>query len=140
MEHQIANLQFRVNHQGILGEFMEIRLLQSQIDEWLPNNILNKWRYNNSVAFRNDLTAKILCAANNFGLGFKTNNLLELNMNGILPIQDILPDEYRKIKDQLRKRDLIFIDQLISNNSTLFTWEQLNNMLNFTSKGKIPKW
>ena len=59
---------------------MEIRLLQSQIDEQLPNNILNKWRYNNSAAFRNDLTAKILYVANNFGLDFKTNNLLELNM------------------------------------------------------------
>ena len=82
---------------------MEMRLLQTQIDKWLPSSPLEGWRYNYPSSFKNDLAAKILCSLNNLGMGFKVNNILELGTEGLIPIQNVLHDIYRRVKDKLRK-------------------------------------
>src|SRR5581483_6005130 len=48
VEHQTSNLIVNLNDNGKLGNMMEIRLAQLQLNEWLPFNPLTNWPYFNS--------------------------------------------------------------------------------------------
>ena len=61
IEHHSANLLNRINNEEQLGQMMEIRILQTQLEEWLPYNLLDAWIYKNIKVFNNNLTAKF-CA------------------------------------------------------------------------------
>jgi len=88
---------------------MEIRILQTQLEEWLPYNPLDAWIYKNIKVFNNNLTAKILCTLNDLGIGIKVHNFPGWNFEGRLPIYRIIPDIYRKVKDKLKNRNLLFL-------------------------------
>ena len=67
-EMQIDNLTQRLNDKGTLGLTTEIRLRQLQSKEWLYDNSLEIWGYNNINAFKGNLIAQILCLMNDLGL------------------------------------------------------------------------
>ena len=119
---------------------MEIRILQTQLEEWLPYNPLDAWIYKNIKVFNNNLTAKILCTLNDMGIGIKVHNFPGWNFEGRLPIYQIIPDIYRKVKDKLKNRNLLFLSQVMAGDKYLLTWEQANNIIKYTSRGPTPRW
>ena len=72
IENHVDNLLLRVNNDGILGITTEIRLRQLQFNEWLPDNPLEIWNYNNINTFKHNLLTQILCLVNDLGLLLKS--------------------------------------------------------------------
>ena len=72
-ENHINNLIIRLNDEGSLGYTSEICLRQLQHSEWLHNNPLEIWNYNNINSFKSNLIAQVLCIMNNLGIALKYN-------------------------------------------------------------------
>jgi len=72
-ENYINNLIIRLNDAGSLGYTSEIRLRQLQHSEWLHDNPLEIWNYNNINSFKSNLIAQVLCIMNNLGIALKYN-------------------------------------------------------------------
>ena len=134
------NLLLRVNNDGILGITTEIRLRQLQFDEWLPDNPLEIWNYNNINTFKHNLLAQILCLINDLGITFKINSSMGKNYKiipGKFPLIDIFKDEYRYVKNSLRKKEFLYLEQFLYLGSyAMKKWDEHNKLF----KGKIPRW
>ena len=84
--------------------------------------------------------AQILSVINNWEISFKWNKPNLINFEGNTPISYILENNnYRKYKDKLREKNLMFLDQL-TEGSFLLQWDQLAIKNNFNRQGKIPNW
>ena len=137
---QIDNLTQRLNDKGTLGLTTEIRLRQLQSKEWLYDNPLEIWGYNNINAFKGNLIAQILCLMNDLGLfiSFMNTNKKIFNiLPGGYPLINLFNDNYRNIKDSLRKKNLLYLEQLTYESGlSLKQWHELTQKF----KGKIPYW
>ena len=112
IENHVDNLLLRVNDDGILGITTEIRLRQLQFDEWLPDNPLEIWNYNNINTFKHNLIAQILCLVNNLDITFKINSSMRRIYkitSGKFPLINIFKDEYRHVKNSLRKKEFLYL-------------------------------
>ena len=63
--------------------------------------------------------AQILSAVNNWDLNFRINSEYKLQTKGQVPIHNVLKEQFRKFKDYLKKKELLFLDQLIVDNILL---------------------
>jgi hypothetical protein len=138
-EAHIANLVLRLNDKGTLGLTTEIRLRELQTKEWLYDNPLDVWNYNNVNLFKNNLIAQILCCMNSLGLAINyigyDKEYFKIG-SGKLPIIEVLKDEYRKNINSLRIRNLMYIDQLIyGETGILKDWSALNSGPNLVFRG-----
>jgi len=118
---------------------MKIRINQLKIKEWLTSDPLATWYYYDIKPFKGNLIAQILSAINNWGINIRFNTTDIINFEGKISIQSILREYYRKYKDVLRAKNLLFLDQL-RDEDYLFTWKQLHINSRFSQQGKIPKW
>jgi hypothetical protein len=124
-----------------LGFILNIRLKQLQYAEWLiADNPLDIWHYSNPTNFKNNFTAQILCAMNQLGISFKFEHFHNSPEFLQISLFDIFKQDYRKIKDSLKKRNLVNLNQLLLNGDSLFTKEHMNNFSKFQQKGRTPFW
>ena len=136
---QIELLNYKIVDNNLLGITTKIRLKQLQFNEWLHDNPLEIWNYNDILTFKNNLLGQILCLMNKKGLGLNTNSK-ENNWKiegGTIPILDILRNDYRKHKESLKNKNIMYVEQLIHlEDLSLKYWYELNN----SSRGRIPTW
>jgi hypothetical protein len=139
-ENHITNLLFRLNNTGLLGQTTEIRLRQLQSIEWLHDNPLEIWNYNNENSFRNNLIAQILCIMNRLGISFKNNTSNNNDFRitpGKFPLIDFFKNDYRYFKDSLHKKGFLYIEQILYKGSySIREWDELRHKF----KGPTPKW
>jgi hypothetical protein len=129
-----------LNNTGKLGNIMEIRIAQLQYNEWLAFNPLTNWPYYNPLHFKTSIIAQILCVLNNWEINIKWNKSNFINFEGNLPLSYILKDNnYRKYKDKLREKNLMFLDQL-REGYFLLQWDQLSLKNKFNQQGVISNW
>ena len=137
IENHVDNLLLRVNDDGILGITTEIRLRQLQFDEWLSDNPLEIWNYNNINTFKHNLLTQILCLINDLGITFKINLSMGKNYKiipGKFPLIDIFKDEYRYVKNSLRKKEFLYLEQFLYLGSyAMKKWDEYNKLF----KGKF---
>jgi len=112
LEHHTTNLLVNINNEGQLGKLIHIRINQLQIKKWLAEHPLENWRYFDIKLFKENLIAQILSVINNWDLNIRINSEYELQMKGQIPIHNILKEQFRKFKNQLKKKELLFLDQL----------------------------
>src|SRR5438045_6785466 len=75
-------------------------------------------------------------------------NLIEIKnkynfkmVQGEKHLKTIFGDEFRRYKDQLKKKQIYTLDQIASSDgSKLLEWKQLPSKNTITLRGKIPKW
>jgi ribonuclease HI len=140
IEQQTANLIINLNDCGKLGKLMDIRVAQLQIKEWLPSNPLTNWIYYNPLHFKFSLIAQNLSVLNNWEINIKWNKPDLIDFEGNIPLSRVLENyNYRKYKDKLRSKKLMFLDQL-TEDSFLLQWDQLFSKNKFNKQGKIPYW
>src|SRR5215216_2837495 len=130
------------NNKGLIGLTSNIRILQLQILEWLPTSPLNSWPHDDSAPFK-DWIAALLSTLKKWNLEFKAVTPMQYNViGGSLPIYtQFSQNNYRKIIDVLRKKNLIFCDQLISSDRTfLYTYADTKIYDNRRTPIRTPKW
>ena len=137
-EHHVSNLLVRINDTKILGDITHIRLLQLKEKEWLKDNPLETWPYNNPVNFKNNLIAQILCLMNNLNMGFNQNQE-KIKPDNRIQLGSIIPN-FRKCITLLKNKNLKYLDQITANYDRLLTKDQAFNILNASNKGKTPNW
>ena len=103
------------------------------------------WNYSNVNSFKNNIIAKILCVTKELGLNINLigiENKYNFKMvQGEKHLETIFGDEFRKYKDQLKKKQIYTLDQIASSDgSKLLEWKQLPSKNTITLRGKIPKW
>ena len=141
LEAQGANLVTRMNDKGTLGTLMEIRVRQLQENEWLYDCPLSIWNYTDIKTFKNNLIAQILSALNNYGINIDEHKDIQYKKGpGRIPIISILKEEYRRIKHQLRKQNIMYLEQLLDSREYLLEWEQLSSKIHTEGRGKKPNW
>jgi len=115
-ENHINNLIIRLNDAGSLGYTSEIRLRQLQHSEWLHDNPLEIWNYNNINSFKSNLIAQVLCIMNNLGIALKynyNNNDYFKISPGKIPLIDIFKNDYRKYVKSFRNKELLYLEQFL---------------------------
>jgi hypothetical protein len=140
IQYQVSNLLMRANDTGILCTLLDIRMKQLQYSEWITHNPLDMWHYSNPNVFKQNFTAQILCAMNQLGISFKYNELLNPSPVSHISLFDIFKDNYRKIKDSLKKRNVVYLNQFLLDNDTLLTKDHMNNFPLFQQQGCTPSW
>jgi len=124
-----------------LGISTEIRLRQLQYNEWLYENPLEIWEYENVNSFRSSIIAQTLCLAKPLGLAINTTSNTTRGSYklepGSYPILWLLQDDYRKHKESLKLKEIMFVEQLVySTSMEMRKWDELDKIY----KGKIPIW
>jgi ribonuclease HI/endonuclease/exonuclease/phosphatase family metal-dependent hydrolase len=144
-ESQITNLLKRLNDEHLMGTITEIRLRQLQEAEFLHDNPMDIWSYSRINAFKNNIIAKILCIANDLGINISPigirNKHKFTEVKGEIKLQRILKEEFRKVKNQLKKKNIYTLDQIVSNDGKrLLEWKQITSKNSVILKGKVPNW
>ena len=144
-EAQITNLLKRLNNSHLVGEITEIKIRLLQEQEGLYDNPMDIWNYNRINLFKNNLIAKILCITKDLGLNISTigveNKYNFKTVEGEIKLSRIFKDDYRKYKNQLKKKQIFTLDQITSNDGKkLLEWRQIPSKNAITLKGKIPQW
>ena len=132
-ENHITNLLFRLNNTGLLGQTTEIRLRQLQYTEWLHDNPLEIWNYNNENSFHYNLIAQILCIMNRLGISFKSNNFGDDTYRitpGKFSLIDYFQNDYRFFKDSLRNKGFLYLEQILYKGFySIREWDELKKNL-----------
>ena len=142
IEAQTSNLILKLNDKGALGITTEIRLRQLQTKEWLNDNPLHVWNYNNVNMFKGNTIAQILCLMGDLGLSiyFLHDNTFKIEGGSVLII-DILKDNYRKNINSLKKKNILYLEQLAYEGNKFFKeWTNISHNPDIYYKGKISKW
>ena len=144
-ESQIVNLLKRLNNKNLIGKITEIRIKQLQEQEFLHDNPMEIWNYSRINLFKNNIIAKILCITKELGLNISPigieNKYNFKKIQGEQHLQTIFKEDFRRYKDQLKKKQIYTLDQIASSDgSKLLEWKQLPSKNNITLRGKIPGW
>ena len=148
LQAKITNFYIQVNDPRTLGTITDIRLKQLQTQEWLrfsplffwPHNEVQKKHYTSFIA-----ATITLCHSQGFTFNMNSNKKNEI-ISGNVEIREILGNSFNKktVKQQLRSRNLMYIDQLTTvDGCMLLNWNQITTKsfnTRKTSKGKIPQW
>ncbi|GBC22508.2 hypothetical protein GLOIN_2v1771092 [Rhizophagus irregularis DAOM 181602=DAOM 197198] len=106
-----------------LKNLFEIQMIQLQLDNWI-----NGCMGDNGSYLGNNKNSYIGGALKNF--------------KGELEVRKLLGErEFRRARNSLKKKEIIFFDQLIEyNGGKLMKWKYLCSEKDKGLKGKIPKW
>ena len=112
---QIQLLQYKLTEQGILGESIEIRLRYLQKNKWLHENLTEIWPYEETNKFGKNIIGQVLCIAKKYGISLNVaNNVINYKVEGgVIPILDILKENYRQHKESLKRKGILFLEQII---------------------------
>src|SRR6185369_7154382 len=144
LESQITGLIHRLNDQGLADKATLIRLKQAQIKNWEPENIFSE-KIPNSFDYKGNFSATITKLASKLGFKFNNTNLEQLFQwtGGSRSIKTELKDDqlYYKSAQSLRKKRLMYIDQLIDAElNILLDWNFIKTFAAGSSKGRSPTW
>lgn len=143
-ESHITNLVNRLNDIGPAGTATIIRLKQAQINNWEPTNILEE-KIPESFNTRDNLAASTLKMANDLGIKFE-NNELKMQFQwqgGNFTIKKGIDNNilYKNSIPSLKKRKLMYIDQLIDSElGILLSWNLVKAMDFQSRRGPEPNW
>jgi len=103
------------------------------------------WSYSKINTFKNNIIAKIICIVNDLGINISligiNNKYNFTEIHGEIKLQRILKEDFRKVRNQLRKKNIYTLDQITSNDGKkLLEWKQITSKNNVTLKGKTPRW
>jgi ribonuclease HI/endonuclease/exonuclease/phosphatase family metal-dependent hydrolase len=143
-ESQTANLVTYLNDTGSAGISTIIRLKQGQINNWEPKNIIAE---EIPITFdsKGNFTAKVLKTANRMNIKIRSATVEDLFQweGGNFSIQNGLSNNkiYKKSISSLRKRQLMFIDQLIDTDlKILLNWNFIKMLGKVSRRGPEPQW
>ena len=144
MESHISNLINRLNDSGPTDQATIIRLKQAQILNWEPTNILTQ-NIPDSFDCDNNFSAITLKTANNFGINLSNSRLNEIFQynGGNFSIKSGLNNNelYKKSRNSIRNRKLMFIDQLIDDElKVLLPWKIIKVSNSNNRNGPEPNW
>ena len=92
--------------------------------------------------FKGNTIAQILCLMGDLGLSiyFLHDNTFKIE-GGSVPIIDILKDNYRKNINSLKKKNILYLEQLAYEGNKFFKeWMNISHHPDVYYKGKIPNW
>jgi ribonuclease HI/endonuclease/exonuclease/phosphatase family metal-dependent hydrolase len=143
-ESHITNLINRLNDTSPAGTATVIRLKQAQIINWEPVNIL-KEKIPDSFEYKDNLAASALKMAKDLNINFDNPDLEEVFQwkGGNFTIKGGIDDIalYRKSIPSMRRRNIMFIDQLIdAEQGIMLSWKLTRLTNSNTRKGPEPKW
>jgi hypothetical protein len=133
IQSKITNFLIQINSNNLLGEITNLRLLQLQTKEWLQFSPLYLWPYE-SVSVKHYkcfvISMLSLCSENRISFDVNINKRNEI-LGGTIPISSLLGNIYKdiNIQKQLRKRSIMFLDQLTTPDGLL-----LNNWYTAATK------
>src|SRR5581483_8448477 len=130
-----------IEDKSILGEIGEIRLSQLQEKAWSARKItLNKQELKKEKkrCILADMIYK--CRSQGFNIETKRWDKIMEKKGGSITIEEILDERtYREQKENMRKWKVLYMEQLIKDNSLeLLTWERINP--GYGNKRKKPRW
>jgi hypothetical protein len=143
-EALLSNFTNRINDIGKTGQTTKIRLKDAQILNWEPTNIVKK-RIPHFFNTRDNFQIKVLMLAHDHNIIYQGNalhNIFEWQ-GGAHPIKETLKNDkiYRKSTKQLSNLNLMFLDQIIDNNSnTIIDWQIYKSLIDINNKGRTPVW
>ena len=141
MENQVNNLMVNINNKGLLGKTTEISVRTLQKNEWMPDNPLSMWHYNNPTCFKDCWLAQVLCLMNNLAISIGSTIQGDYKIEGgYTPLYYVLQDEYRKNKNSLKKKRIMYLEQVLYKDLTVIEWKNLGLKRNKKFKGKTPYW
>ncbi|CAJ0827291.1 5476_t:CDS:2, partial [Entrophospora sp. SA101] len=138
---QLNNLNIQINDKHTLGKITDIRLKQLQIKLWLPISplLINDAPFNK---IKCNIIAATLSLIKDTPLQFSPYNKNEIK-GGYFPLIDILKETYYQHANKLKKYNLMFLDQLVSQDRNyLITRKDLAARYKiYRNSGKTdPKW
>ena len=121
-----------------------IRLKQSQINNWESKNIMID-EIPPTFDCKGNFTAKVLKSANKLGIRFKNSiikKILQWKEDNFFIQNGIANDKiYKKSISSLKKRQLMYIDQLIDTDlKILFKWNFIKILDKVSKRGPEPLW
>ena len=146
LQHHISNLLLRLNNTSTLGITTRIRLQQLQNNLWSATNILQHTQPIIDGPNRHTTNFKIIQLLNHMGITVQANsNILwpQTIENNCTPLERILSKhpKYSTFKQQLRHKQILYLEQLCStDNTTLLTWQHISPRLLHLPTGRKPLW
>jgi hypothetical protein len=145
LENLIKTMTYYANNDKELKSLFELNRVNSQYKAWTSLCILEEQKLLNfgKYSFIND-ALMILGAENikwcNHELYNQHNN--HRILGGIIPIENIVTTkEYRKMRESLKKRNILFLDQMIDQTkNNILKWSHFIKENNGSLKGKQPDW
>ena len=143
-ESQISNLTNRLNDMGPAGKSTLIRLKQAQITNWEPTNLLTG-KIPEELDQNGNFSLAVLKQANKLGIRYHNSSLQKVFewAGGSNTIQSCLNDAqlYKKSRKSLKKREIMFVDQLVDKETyTLTSWNYIKVTNGIYGKGPTPLW
>src|SRR5256886_9661630 len=145
IENLSKNLLYQANGNKDLKKIFKIKLYQTQQEKWIAgcigDNIHTIKRNSNNYI----IDALKLLKDEGIHIcdhEIKNENTHHGKIGGNIEIREILSDkEYAGAKESCRKRELLFLEQLLEeDNRRLLKWKHLCMEQGRNIKGKIPKW
>jgi ribonuclease HI len=147
LQHHITNFLQRINDQNTLGITTRIRLQQLQNNLWSPTNIL---QHPSPIVYgpnRHTLNFKIIKLMRYLNISSSVNSNMSwphtISYNSVQPLEKILShhSQYITFKKQLKRLNLLFLEQLCSmDNTTLLDWKHISPRVLQLSRGRKPLW
>ena len=146
LQHHSSNFLHRINNNSTLGTTTHIRLQQLQNNLWSTTNLLQHPQPIIDGPNKHTTTCKLIQLLQQADINLVTNSNLEWPQtiqDANLSIESILSKNinYRVFKQQLRKKHILYIEQLSSaDNEHLLEWQHISPRLLHIPKGKKPRW
>jgi ribonuclease HI len=146
LQHHISNFLARLNNSNLLGTSTQIRIQQLQNNLWSTTNILQHPNPQVEGPNKHTTTFKIIKLFNYLGITIIANNNYQwpkTYQHSAYPLEKILSQHtlYRTFKKQLRQKNLLYLDQLMtSENNVLLKWQHISPRIYHLPKGKQPLW
>ncbi len=134
-----SNLTIQLNNSGLLWRTMRIQVYQLQSDLFLHKCPLEYWLFDWSQPFHNSFNA-LLSVLPSLHLSFSLDHSWMNDIQGgLFPISSVLSSA-QYIKAVPSRQNLMFIDQLISQNGLYMIKWPNQHMSNPKLNNSIPKW
>ena len=146
LQHHTSNFLNRINNPSTLGLTTQIRIQQLQNNLWSTTSIFHHPNPLIDGPNRHTTTFKIIQLFNSLNISISSNPNLswpQTPSGGNLPLENIFSQhpKYHTFKQQLRHKNLLFLEQLCSaDNKFLLDWSHLSPRLLHIPKGKKPAW
>jgi len=125
LQAKITNYIVQVNDRSILGKFTNIRLRKLQQLMWIPDfPLLYPFLFDNFIKQKSLLSnfhfaMIVLCRQNQFSFfpnnyDFSSSKSLFKTIGGNIPIESIITNDYYKHIKMLKKRGILFLEQITS--------------------------
>jgi hypothetical protein len=144
LQHHITNFLARLNNSDLLGLSTQIRIQQLQNNLWSTISLLQHPNPLIDGPNKYTTTYKIIKLLNPLNIVITANNNYQwpkIYQHNAYSLEQILNKHplYSTFKQQLRKKNIIYLDQLTtSENNILLKWQHISPRVYHLPKGKRP--